>query len=111
MCHLLAPRKSQFICTSGFCFFCPGKVPAATKPKEKPVITIIADGSTWFTEVTYPFFAVFKPAKETKNSIAVIVCPGGAYVRLAVIKDGNSTANWLTGLGYTALVCIVVCLI
>ena len=85
-------------------FLWPQNVPNSTKPKGKPIITTIADGSTRVTEITDPFFAVFEPRKETKNNKAVIVCPGGAYVRLAVIKEGYSAANWLVGLGYTVFV-------
>jgi acetyl esterase/lipase len=47
---------------------------------------------------------VFEPRKEVKNNKAIIVCPGGAYVRLAVIKEGYSAANWLVALGYTVFV-------
>jgi acetyl esterase/lipase len=79
-------------------------VPNQVKPKGQPVITTINDGTTRVTEVTNPFFAVFEPKKEIKNNKAVIVCPGGGYVRLAVIKEGYSTANWLAGLGYTVFV-------
>ena len=85
-------------------FLWPQNVPGSTKPKGKPIITTIADGSTRVTEITDPFFAVFEPRKEIKNNKAVIVCPGGAYVRLAVMKEGYSAANWLAGLGYTVFV-------
>ena len=85
-------------------FLWPRSVPGATKPKGQPVITTIADGSTRVTEVTDPFIAVFEPRKEVKNNKAIIVCPGGAYVRLAVIKEGYSAANWLVSLGYTVFV-------
>ena len=81
-----------------------GTVPNATKPKGQPVTTTIDDGTTRVTEVTDPFFAVFEPKKENKNGKAIIVCPGGGYVRLAVHKEGYTVANWLTGLGYTVFV-------
>ena len=35
---------------------------------------------------------------------AMIVCPGGAYARLAWEKEGVETARWLNGLGVTAFV-------
>jgi acetyl esterase/lipase len=82
----------------------PNAVPNQSKAKSQPVITTIEDGSTRVTEVTNPFFAVFEPEKQIKNNKAIIVCPGGAYVRLAVIKEGYSAANWLAGLGYTIFV-------
>jgi acetyl esterase/lipase len=82
----------------------PGTVPNQVKPKGQPVITTIDDGTTRVTEVTNPFFAIFEPTAALKNNKAIIVCPGGAYVRLAVIKEGYTTANYLVGLGYTVFV-------
>src|SRR5687768_1728600 len=82
----------------------PKDIPNQTKPKAPPVTTVIDDGTTRVTEVTNPFFVVFESKKEIKNNKAIIVCPGGAYVRLAVHKEGYTVANWLTGLGYTVFV-------
>ena len=82
----------------------PTLIPNQTKPKGQPITTTIGDGSTRVTEITNPFFAVFEPNKENKNNKAIIVCPGGGYVRLAVHKEGYTVANWLTGLGYTVFV-------
>jgi acetyl esterase/lipase len=79
-------------------------VPGETKPKLPPVITTLEDGSTRVTEITNPFFAVFKPDAAKKNNKAIIVCPGGGYVRLAVEKEGYATARFLSGLGYTVFV-------
>src|SRR5215216_3617654 len=82
----------------------PETIPHQTKPKGQPVTTTIDDGTTRVTEVTNPFFAVFEPKKENKNNKAIVVCPGGGYVRLAVHKEGYTVANWLMGLGYTVFV-------
>ena len=82
----------------------PGAVPDETRAKAKPVTTTVDDGSTRVTEVTNPFFAVFQPRNEIRNNRAILICPGGAYVRLAVHKEGYFVANWLTSLGYTVFV-------
>ena len=82
----------------------PGAVPNGIKPKSKPVSTTLDDGTTRVIEISDPFFAVFEPKKEKKNSKAIVVCPGGGYVRLAVQKEGYTVAEWLTGLGYTVFV-------
>jgi len=79
-------------------------VPGETKSKLPPVISTLEDGSTRVVEITNPFFAVFKPGVSVKNNKAIIVCPGGGYVRLAVEKEGYSVARFLTGLGYTVFV-------
>jgi acetyl esterase/lipase len=82
----------------------PNAVPGETRPKGAPVITTIEDGTTRVTEMTNPFIAVFKPDAKVKNGKAIVVCPGGGYVRLAVHKEGYSVAEWLNKLGYTVFV-------
>ncbi|WP_276374822.1 alpha/beta hydrolase [Chryseolinea sp. H1M3-3] len=85
-------------------FLWPNKVPGETKPKSAPVPTTLEDGSIRVVEVTNPFLAVFEPKASDKNGKAVVVCPGGGYVRLAVHKEGYAIADWLTKLGYTVFV-------
>ena len=82
----------------------PGKVPHSSKPKAAPVPITLDDGSIRVVEVTNPLLAVFEPKPSMKNGKAVLVCPGGGYIRLAVHKEGYTTANWLSGLGYTVFV-------
>ena len=82
----------------------PNAVPGETKPKSAPISRSIEDGSTRVYEISNPFYAVFKPVPSVKNNKAIIVCPGGGYVRLAVEKEGYSVARFLTGLGYTVFV-------
>jgi acetyl esterase/lipase len=77
-------------------------VPGEHKPKSLPVPTTLADGSIRVIEVTNPFLTVFEP--EVKNGKAIIICPGGGYVRLAVHKEGYTVAAWLSKLGYTVFV-------
>ena len=82
----------------------PGVVPNETKPKSPPVSTTLDDGTIRVVEVTNPFFAVFEPKPPDKNGKGIVVCPGGAYVRLAIHKEGYAVAEWLTNLGYTVFV-------
>lgn len=82
----------------------PNAVPNEAKTKSAPVSTTLDDGSIRVVEVTNPFLAVFKPEAGKKNRKAIVICPGGAYVRLAVHKEGYTVANWLTELGYTVFV-------
>ena len=80
----------------------PRAVPDEPKPKLEPVSTTLADGSIRVIEVTNPFLAVFKP--KISNNKAIIICPGGGYVRIAVHKEGHTVASWLSQLGYTVFV-------
>jgi len=80
----------------------PGAVPGEHGPKSMPVPTTLVDGSIRVIEVTNPFLTVFEP--KVKNGKAIIICPGGGYVRLAVHKEGYTVAAWLSQLGYTVFV-------
>ena len=87
----------------------PNTVPGESSPKKEPVPATLDDGSIRVIEVTNPFLAVFKPDPAVKNGKAIVVCPGGAYVRLAVHKEGYTTAEWLTRLGTPSSYFIIVC--
>jgi len=61
-----------------------------------------ADGRT--TNITEPSLRVYPPAVDRANGTAVIVCPGGGYVRQSTRREGEQYAQWLTTLGVTAFV-------
>lgn len=82
----------------------PGAVPGQSVPKAAPTTLWMEDGSTRITDVTNPFLAVFKPKGYKKNGKAIIICPGGGYVRLAEGYEGYDVAEWLTTLGYSVFV-------
>ncbi|EGF89358.1 pectin acetylesterase [Asticcacaulis biprosthecium C19] len=54
---------------------------------------------TAFYNITKPRMSVRRP--ETPNGGAVLLIPGGGYVRVAVSKAGGEVDAWLAGLGYT----------
>jgi acetyl esterase/lipase len=62
----------------------------------------IVDGR--ITNVHHPTLTVYAPDPARANGTAVICCPGGGYVRLAIGEDGGADAQWLKGLGVTAFV-------
>lgn len=49
-----------------------------------------------------PILAVFRP--KTPNGAAVMLIPGGAYVRAVLDKEGYEMARWLNQHGYTCFV-------
>jgi acetyl esterase/lipase len=51
-----------------------------------------------------PTLGVYLPAKEQANGCAVVICPGGAYVHLSMVKEGSDVANWLKDHGIAAFV-------
>jgi acetyl esterase/lipase len=56
------------------------------------------------SNVGQPTLTVYRPAVDRANGTAVIICPGGGYVRLAVEREGEQHARWLGTLGVTAFV-------
>ena len=96
--HLMTNAQNEII------HIWPGDVPGSALSKGEPVITALDDGSTRTTEVSDPTLEVFLPDDSSRNGKAVIVCPGGGYVRLAVHKEGQTVAQWFADQGYTAFV-------
>jgi acetyl esterase/lipase len=51
-----------------------------------------------------PAMMVFLPRNVTPNTPAIIVCPGGSYLRLASNHEGRQVANYLNSMGIAAFV-------
>jgi acetyl esterase/lipase len=49
--------------------------------------------------VTHPTLTVYPAAKP--NGMAVVMCPGGGYIRLAMNHEGHDMAPWFNNLGIT----------
>lgn len=74
----------------------------STDYKEKESITDGKVQST--TQVTIPTLSIFVPKDVKPNQTAVIICPGGGYMHLAIDKEGTKVALLLNSLGITAFV-------
>lgn len=55
-----------------------------------------------YSQVSRPTLTVYRPAAGTASGTAVIVCPGGGYVHLAMTHEGTDVCKWLNSLGVTA---------
>lgn len=53
-------------------------------------------------QIARPTISVFRPAHPNGN--AVLLAPGGAYIRVVSDKEGYDTARWLAARGITAFV-------
>lgn len=62
------------------------------------------DGDGRVSNIHHPDLTVFLPPAGQGNGTAVIVCPGGGYVRLSFKHEGVEPAEWLNSLGVTAFV-------
>jgi len=63
-----------------------------------------APGALGSDEADVPALTVYLPRATLSNTPAVIVCPGGAYARLAANHEGRQVANHLNSLGVAAFV-------
>ena len=61
-------------------------------------------GISWIENVQVPSLAVYLPAKMNATDMAVIVCPGGGYKKLAYDLEGLDIASWLNTKGITAFI-------
>ena len=84
---------------------CASEVPAAPRPSQLrvrlwPDRAPIGDGSSesWATELQ-----VYLPTRETNTGAAVVVCPGGGYIRHVMDREGYPIAEWLTQNGIAAI--------
>jgi acetyl esterase/lipase len=51
-----------------------------------------------------PTLTIFEPHRGTANGSAVVIFPGGAYLRLAGNLEGRQVADWFTARGFRAFV-------
>ncbi|MCP4093868.1 MAG: alpha/beta hydrolase [Planctomycetes bacterium] len=51
-----------------------------------------------------PAITIYSPSQREHVGTAIIVCPGGGYVNLAMGHEGLEIATWLNSLGVTAVV-------
>lgn len=54
------------------------------------------------SQVKTPTLTIFKP--KNPNGTAIVICPGGGYLHLALNKEGYKVAEWLNSLGITSVV-------
>lgn len=74
-------------------------------PDAKPELgpnKVDAEGRT--TNITEPALTVYPAAVDRPNGTAVIICPGGGYVRQSTRREGEQYAHWLSTLGITSFV-------
>lgn len=52
--------------------------------------------------VESPSVTIYRASTDNANGCAILICPGGAYGRLAWFKEGIEVAQWLNTQGITA---------
>jgi carboxylesterase type B len=84
----------------------PGKAPGGEKVTVTEQVILRKPGGdpndTAFLNVTKPWLMMRRPAKP--NGAAILMIPGGGYIRVAVSKAGGSIDAWIADQGVTAFV-------
>jgi acetyl esterase/lipase len=63
-----------------------------------------APGALGHEDKDIPTITVYLPRSITPGMSAIVVCPGGGYVNLAMNHEGRQVANYLNSLGIAAFV-------
>jgi acetyl esterase/lipase len=77
---------------------------APNMPKPDLLWTDGAPGAAGTQDEDTPTLAPYIVPQGKGTGTAVIVCPGGSYVHLAMDKEGDQIARWLNSIGVTAFV-------
>lgn len=56
------------------------------------------------SNVHQPSLTVYPAPADKATGAAVIICPGGGYVRLSMENEGSLVAEWLNSIGVTAFI-------
>ena len=81
-----------------------GVAPGSENAKQKEVTFVNPDKQTRIRNVTQPTLTAYLPERDKANGTAIIVAPGGAFVHLAIEKEGHEVARWLQARGIAAFV-------
>ncbi|WP_245882518.1 alpha/beta hydrolase [Hymenobacter chitinivorans] len=81
-----------------------GTIPNSIATNLQESTITLANGGVRVSNVVQPTLQVFRAPKEKANGTAVIICPGGGYVRLSMDHEGTDVAKRLNDMGVTAFV-------
>ncbi len=76
------------------------------EPKESNEITVAESNqrADFVINISNPRMYFYPAKKEMNTGTAVLICPGGGYAGVSVIKEGSEIAKWFNELGVNAFV-------
>jgi acetyl esterase/lipase len=77
---------------------------AIENPAYKTVTTYDNGNKPRISKVTDPTLDFYPPPAGKSTGVAIVICPGGGYARLAIDLEGYLVAEWLNRLGIAAFV-------
>ena len=82
----------------------PGMAPGSEHWTQKEQVERNTPVGTVIIDVTTPTLTAYLPERAKATGTAVIIAPGGAFVALAIDREGNDVARWLQSRGIAAFV-------
>jgi acetyl esterase/lipase len=79
----------------------------ATQPAPTATLKLWPDGAPLAkgtADADTPTLAVYLPDPSTANGCGIVICPGGGYSHLSMIREGSDVAHWLNSHGVAAFV-------
>lgn len=68
----------------------------------------VSENNAWGAKLVYnvsiPTLTVYSPPPDKANGTALVICPGGAFVGLAIDHEGTNVAKWLIEKGITCFI-------
>ena len=71
------------------------------EPKESNEITVAESNqrADFVINISNPRMYFYPAKKEMNTGTAVLICPGGGYAGVSIIKEGSEIAKWFNELG------------
>ncbi len=63
-----------------------------------------APGAQGTTETDIPTLTIFPANGSTRTTTGIVICPGGGYQHLSMVKEGSDVAKWLNERGISGFV-------
>ncbi|WP_019465896.1 alpha/beta hydrolase [Dyella japonica] len=82
----------------------PGVAPGSEHWTQKEQVEKNTPVGTVIINVVEPTLTAYLPEPGTATGTAVVIAPGGAFVALAIDREGNDVARWLQARGIAAFV-------
>ncbi|MBB3061186.1 alpha/beta hydrolase [Microbulbifer rhizosphaerae] len=81
-----------------------GEIPNAVEAPDEESVRDPSAKHTFKLKVSRPTLSVYLPDPQQANGTAVIICPGGGYTGLSVVKEGSEVARAFNEMGVAAFV-------
>ncbi|HEY4370144.1 MAG TPA: alpha/beta hydrolase [Steroidobacteraceae bacterium] len=82
----------------------PAEIPNAIVAPDEEVTRDPSDAAIFRLNISRPTLTIYLPKQRDANGAAVIICPGGSYRGLSVLKEGSEVAHAFNAMGVAAFV-------